>query len=372
MKDKFEEIKTFKQLLDAGVITEQEFNDKKQELLFGKEPIRNEAPDKPEVEVATVQVEPVEKGESFTQEEKTSIYDNSDYGEGIHIIGEKKKSKLPIIIIVVVLILALIVAGVIFILSNIKDNKKPEPGTETTEPAEEPADEGSAEPEQQTEAPEAPAAVTNYYYDVNDEADIDQYKEVYTSVTKRIAFLDDYKSIEDLVNNSGDSTLVSAFRDFYNKYKGKENEDGYLLVTDDVMNNIKLIAGKLDRHPEWKQFLLYQGDDKGFCDIVKNNYVKIDANDDIDRYTVLYSSVTRPIGFMPHWESVEDAIRYGKPWMADVYRDFYNKYVGKENDEGYFIVNDQALDDIIALADERNKLDEWQTFLLYNVNDPVY
>ena len=94
------------------------------------------------------------------------------------------------------------------------------------------------------------------YVKCNNNTIISEGEELYTSCSRGITFLDRWESIEDVVNN-GDLDMISDYSNFFNKYKTRENDDGYIVVTDEVLKDIKDLAKKRGYASDWKEFLLY-------------------------------------------------------------------------------------------------------------------
>ncbi len=98
------------------------------------------------------------------------------------------------------------------------------------------------------------------YIKIKNYIDISYYDELFTAVNKEIGFIPYWESISDMIENS-DSQYVAIFADFYNKYIDNENLEGYIPVTDEVLDDIKSLTYAANgSENDWKTFLLYRQD----------------------------------------------------------------------------------------------------------------
>jgi len=102
---------------------------------------------------------------------------------------------------------------------------------------------------------------TYSYRKLRDTSDISAYSEIYTSCTKESSFYwsgFSYRSLEYAAKNSGSNAEV--YQSFIEKYQGMENEDGYIVVTDAIREDLMTLAqicGKGD-DGEWLTLCFYK------------------------------------------------------------------------------------------------------------------
>lgn len=99
------------------------------------------------------------------------------------------------------------------------------------------------------------------YYTLDRVSDPDEYDEIYTSCTVPVAFYRSwfsYKSLEYAAEN--DSEHANEYKAFVNKYKSREDENGYIVVTDDIKKDLKSLANTCGQgyDGEWLKFCFYK------------------------------------------------------------------------------------------------------------------
>lgn len=105
--------------------------------------------------------------------------------------------------------------------------------------------------------------IDNYevpYYRYNSlgaDADPNDYTELYTSCTRGLErFSYGWDSMDDVAEDTSDmynAATKTAVQSFIDKYESKQDEDGYLLVTDEVRNDLKSINATIEdaQDSEW-------------------------------------------------------------------------------------------------------------------------
>ena len=105
--------------------------------------------------------------------------------------------------------------------------------------------------------------IDNYevpYYRYNSlgaDADPNDYTELYTSCTRELErFSYGWDSMDDVAEDTSDmynAATKTAVQSFIDKYESKQDEDGYLLVTDEVRNDLKSINATIEdaQDSEW-------------------------------------------------------------------------------------------------------------------------
>lgn len=98
-------------------------------------------------------------------------------------------------------------------------------------------------------------------------------------------------------------------------------------------------------------------------------YYNMYSNDDVSQYDTIYASCTQNTRFYSSWFSYYSfvyAAENDSDHGAD-YQAFVDKYKSKENEDGYFVVDDSVKSDLIALAKAVGKDDEgvWTSMCFY-------
>ncbi len=94
------------------------------------------------------------------------------------------------------------------------------------------------------------------YSSLYTDSDISGYDKLYASCTKSTRFYSSwfsYYSLEYAAENEEDEAKRAVYQTFVDKYKSKEDSDGYFEVTDAVLNDIKTLAAACsDGEDDWK------------------------------------------------------------------------------------------------------------------------
>jgi hypothetical protein len=99
------------------------------------------------------------------------------------------------------------------------------------------------------------------YYTLNSESDPNEYGEIYTSCTKPAAFYRSwfsYRSLEYAAGETGDHQ--ADYQAFVDKYKEQEDENGYIVVTDQVKSDLIALAQTCGQgyEGEWMELCFYK------------------------------------------------------------------------------------------------------------------
>lgn len=95
------------------------------------------------------------------------------------------------------------------------------------------------------------------YNALNKDDNPNDYAELYTSCTRSLKrFSNGWDGMDDVVQDTADtytSATKTAVQSFIDKYESKQDEDGYLLVTDEVRNDLKSINATIEdaQDSEW-------------------------------------------------------------------------------------------------------------------------
>ncbi|MCI5648329.1 MAG: zinc ribbon domain-containing protein [Fusicatenibacter sp.] len=101
---------------------------------------------------------------------------------------------------------------------------------------------------------------TYRYYALDSNSDPEDYEQIYTSCTNDVYFLWYGYSMEEYVERYSSDEHISDYQAFIDKYKSLEDENGYLVVTDAVKNDLIALAQTNGQgyDGEWLEFCFYK------------------------------------------------------------------------------------------------------------------